>query len=343
MNEPDPFVDVFDARPEPARDLAPQRWAIVLAGGDGFRLRPLVRRLFGDERPKQYVPLMGSDSLLRQTLDRVTRLIPPERTVVVSRVDHGAHIARELSGRPRPRVLLQPEDRGTGTAVLSAAHWIRQWHPDAAVAVFPSDHYVLEEDAFGAHVAGMLAHVERRRERLVLMGAPPSRPEPGYGWIEPGDLLEETAAGRVFSVRGFLEKPDPEGALHCLARGWLWNTFVFATTLPALLQIGRDWLPAVEERLRHIAPFLRTPHESWAIRQAYALAPRCDFSRAILQRGPAGLSVAPVDRLTWSDLGTPARVVGVVKGLSIRPPWMSGGRRTMSALASVLRDTAEAS
>ena len=93
--------------PEFASHFAPQTWAIVLAGGDGVRLRPLVRRLFGDERPKQFIPLLGPASLLRQTLDRVERLVPPERTVVVSRVEHAGHIARELSGRSRPRVLLQ--------------------------------------------------------------------------------------------------------------------------------------------------------------------------------------------------------------------------------------------
>jgi mannose-1-phosphate guanylyltransferase len=328
--------------PEFASHFAPQTWAIVLAGGDGVRLRPLVRRLFGDERPKQFIPLLGPASLLRQTLDRVERLVPPERTVVVSRVEHAAHIARELSGRSRPRVLLQPQDRGTGTAVLFAAHWIRQWDPEAIVAVFPSDHFILEEEAFSAHTGQVLAHVADHPELMVLLGAPPTRPEPEYGWIRPGEWIADTAAGPVFRVGGFVEKPEPERARRCLAMGWLWNTFVFATTLPALLEIGRECLPSVDERLKHIAAFNRTPHESWAIRQAYALAPTCDFSRAVLQRCPPGLAVSPLPRLTWCDLGTPARVVGVVKGLSVRPPWMSGGRRTINALASVLQELSEA-
>src|SRR3989442_16043812 len=101
---------IYQRSPRTLRSL--QTWAIVLAGGEGRRLRPLVRRLFGDDRPKQYIQLLGPASLLRQTLNRVGRLIPAERTVVVSRADHARYIARELGARPAPRVLLQPEDSG---------------------------------------------------------------------------------------------------------------------------------------------------------------------------------------------------------------------------------------
>src|SRR6267142_6637327 len=71
-------------------------WAVVLAGGEGVRLRPLVRRLLGDERPKQFCPLLGPRTLLRQTLDRVGRLIPPDRTVVVGMESHERYPAHEF-------------------------------------------------------------------------------------------------------------------------------------------------------------------------------------------------------------------------------------------------------
>jgi mannose-1-phosphate guanylyltransferase len=331
------MLDV-SALPEPefARHGSPQSWAVVLAGGDGVRLRPLVRRLFGDERPKQYVPLIGPASLLRQTLDRVARLVPPERTVVVSRVDHAAHIARELDQGPATRVLLQPLDRGTGMAVLFAAHWIRQWDPEATVTVFPSDHFILEENDFVAHTAEVMAFAARHPERLVLLGAPPTHPETEYGWIKPGEPLGETSTGPISAVKAFWEKPDTEHARRCLHAGWLWNTFVFATALPTLFDIGRDLLPAVDARLRQLAVFAKT-HEAWAIRQTYALAPTCDFSRAVLQQCPSSLAVSPLLRLTWSDLGTPARVIQTAQHLLVRPPWMSGGRRTLNALAAVMQ------
>jgi mannose-1-phosphate guanylyltransferase len=100
-------------------------WAIVLAGGEGIRLRSLVREVCGDERPKQYVPLLDSRTLLQQTLDRVGRLVPAARTVIVTMQGHTRYL-RGLLGAPiGPQVLAQPADRGTAAAVLLPAHWIQ--------------------------------------------------------------------------------------------------------------------------------------------------------------------------------------------------------------------------
>lgn len=326
---------IYQRSPRTLRSL--QTWAIVLAGGEGRRLRPLVRRLFGDERPKQYVPLLGPASLLRQSLSRVGRLVPPERTVVVSRDEHAQYIAHEFPDGPAPHVLLQPEDRGTGAAVLFAAHTIRRWDPDATVAVFPSDHFIREEDTFLTHVTEVVAVVERHPERMVLLGARPTTPEPEYGWIKPGTPLSETTDGLVCRVQGFLEKPAVETAQRCLTTGWLWNTFAFVTTLPTLLDAGQEFLPAVDARLKLINAFARSRHEGWAIRQAYSLAPKSDFSRAVLERCPSCLAVSPLPPLTWSDLGTPRRVVAAASSLPVRPLWMTSGRRTVNALTAIFQ------
>ena len=324
------------ARPEPAARM----WAVVLAGGEGSRLKPLVRRLFGDDRPKQYVPLLGPTSLLRATLDRVGRLVPVERTLVVSQYDHSRYLDRELDDFAAPHVLLQPENRGTGTAVLYAAHTIRRLDPGAIVAVFPSDHYIREEDAFLAHVAEVSGFVERHPERLVLLGARPTSPEPEYGWIRPGSTIGDTSSGPICRVQGFLEKPEPESAQRCMSSGWLWNTFAFVTSLPALLGAGRELLPEVDDRLSLIAAFSGSRHEGWAVRQAYSMMPTTDFSRSILERCPPWLGVSSLSGLMWSDLGTPRRVVGIASTLPMQPLWMAPGRRTANALASVLEGRA---
>ncbi|HEV8441235.1 MAG TPA: sugar phosphate nucleotidyltransferase [Methylomirabilota bacterium] len=326
-----PFRKAAGLRPPTGQRSAPV-WAIVLAGGEGVRLRPLVRELFGDERPKQYVPLIGAVSLLRQTLNRVGRVIPSERTVVVSHQHHSRHVERELGGAPAPHTLFQPQDRGTGAAVLFAAHWIRQRERNATVVVFPSDHFVLEEGVFMAHVADVIAFVGRNPERLVLVGARPTEPDLDYGWIKPGEQLALVSAGPICRVRGFWEKPDPDKAHHCLAAGWLWNTMVFAVKAETLIEAGWEFLPTFLERLTRSTAFAGTPHEAWAIRQAYALAPTSDFSRSLLQDCPSFLAVSQLPPLTWSDLGTPARAMQVLGTLGIRSPRTVDPRTKVAAL-----------
>src|SRR5437773_1301214 len=129
-----------------------QLWGIVLAGGDGVRLRPLIHRLYTDGRPKQFASLVGSASLVRQTIDRVRLVIPGNRTLVVIQGRHLRYLDEALDG-VAPRVLTQPVDKGTSAGVLLPVHWVSQWDPEGIVAVFPSDHFVDDDRAFMDHIA----------------------------------------------------------------------------------------------------------------------------------------------------------------------------------------------
>ena len=298
-------------------------WAVVLAGGEGTRLRPLVRHLCGDERPKQFSPLLGARTLLRQTLDRVGLLIPLERTVVVTLQAHARYLERELGEKPRPHVLSQPESRGTAAGILLAAQWIEARDPGATLLCFPSDHLVLEEAAFMEHMEELASFVRREPRRIVLLGAPPSQPETEYGWIEPGERVGWTSQGPVHSIRRFREKPSKEAAAALLLRGNLWNTFVFAARAAVLLSAGRECAPALYNRLAPLRAFAGGEPERWAVRQAYALAPTVDFSRSILEACPQMLAVSKLPGLTWCDLGSPERVVTMLTRLGVSAPWLA--------------------
>lgn len=296
-------------------------WAVILAGGEGVRLRPLIRQVFGADRPKQYVRLLGPRTLLRQTLDRVSLAIPEERTLVVTVRRHTGYIAEEFSGATRPRILAQPLDRGTAAGVLYPAHWIAWRNPEATVAIFPSDHFLLGDTAFMAHVAEVIAWVEKHPERLVLLGAQPASPEVEYGWIEPGEALGDLSTGPVRAVRQFWGKPTVARARACLGAGHLWNTSILVGKVATLVQTGWQALPELSDRLAHIEPFVGTEDEADAVRQAYELMPRASFSKSVLEACPDALAVSRLPRIVWSDLGSPRRVMEAVTRMRIRPEW----------------------
>jgi len=309
-------------------------WAIVLAGGEGVRLRRLVRHVCGDERPKQFAPLVGSRSLLRATLDRVGLGIPSERTVVVAHGSHAGYLANEKARGPLPRLIVQPGDRGTAAAVLLAAHWLSWRDPEATLALFPSDHFVGNEPAFMDHVLGMAAFVRAEPEWAVLAGAVPTEAETEYGWIEPGARVGEVRGRPVHGVSKFVEKPPLDEARAMVAGGWLWNTLVLVGRVALLIEAGWRTLPALSDRLARIKPFADSDDEAWALQQAYLLAPKANFSHAVLEACPSILAVSRLPAtVSWSDWGTPDRVVRSFRGAKIVPPWLEEAERLGTAMA----------
>ncbi len=307
-------------------------WAVVLAGGEGIRLRAVTRAIVGDDRPKQYVPLIGGDSRLRQTLTRAAQLSPRERTVVVSQRHHAGWLAAELDSPRGLTLLLQPENRDTAAGVLLPIYWIAARDPEATVVVYPCDHFVLEGAAFLAHVAEVVAFVDRQRDGIVLLGARATEPDTEYGWIEPGEAVGATASGPICRVARFREKPTPHAAAACLAREWLWNTFVMVAKASTLVSVADVLLPELHRRLTAVTPFLGTRHEASALERAYASLPRHNFSETVLQAGLPFLSVSALPPLTWSDLGTPQRLWKLLRAPGIAPARTRGRRPSLPAV-----------
>ncbi|MCI0407980.1 MAG: hypothetical protein L0191_05345 [Acidobacteria bacterium] len=274
-----------------------------------MRLRSLTRRIAGDERPKQFCPILGPETLLDQTRRRTALAVSTDRTLVVVTRTHERFYTPVLAGPLSSRLVVQPENRGTAPAILYALHRLAPMAATDPVAVFPSDHYVSDDAAFMAHVEAAFAAVRLRPELVVLLGITPDRSEVEYGWIEPAEPIVGEGAGAVCRVRRFWEKPSALLAQTLRAEGCLWNSFVMVARVPALLSLINSAVPDLYNAFAPIRTFINTAEEEEVVRALYSRLPSTDFSRQVLAASPVYLAVLPVRGVRWNDLGDPHRVL----------------------------------
>lgn len=293
----------------------PVRCGIVLAAGEGRRLQPFVRRLRGDDLPKQFVEFAGARSMLEQTLSRAETLVPPDRLVTVVGACHFDYpeVRRQLLDRPRRSVIRQPENKETGPGLLlPLLHLVRRY-PYATIAVFPSDHYVREEALFMHYVEIAYRAVEKSPSRIVLLGAEPDRPESEYGYILPGAAVNLGAPHRLHPILRFIEKPSREAAERLIEKRAIWNTFVMVFRAKTMLDLVRAVSPRLYRFTVRIARLLGAPDETNRLAEVYQTIHPMNFSRDVLEplsrMRSRHLFVLPVRGVRWSDWGSEDRVV----------------------------------
>ncbi len=297
------------------------RYAVILAGGDGSRLKSLTRVISGDDRPKQFCPLLGGKSLLDATRDRVRLSVPVENTFFSLNAKHEKFYQTALWDVPESRRVVQPESRGTGPAILYSLMRIAVEDPDACVAIFPSDHFFTDDERFMAQVDATFRAVELQPRSVVLLGLEPDNPETSYGWIEPASSLFGGEPGGVSRVARFWEKPTRRTAEKLISAGCLWNSFVMVGRANAFLELFRIHLHDAFRMFDVSKRMLRTSQEKSLLRAIYSWLPDSNFSSDILEKAADQLMVKRVDEVGWSDLGEPQRVIGAIKDLGIKANW----------------------
>ncbi len=290
-----------------------ETWAVILAGGDGTRLQTMTRAITGDNRPKQFVPVIGGTTLLDQTRRRVRRSISPARTAIVVTEKHRPFYQPLTNEISADLLFEQPGNKGTAPAILYALLRIANRSPQAIVALFPSDHYLADDEEFMLSVDTAVNAVRTRPEIVTLLGITPTNPETEYGWIEPQPSVIGVATRSITRVNRFWEKPNDALATKLMERGCLWNSFVMVGRVDAILNITQAAMCDL------YADYAAADLEVYkAVNELYSRIDESNFSKDVLARRPNDLAVMRVGDVGWSDLGEPSRVLKALAQAGVR-------------------------
>lgn len=281
-------------------------WGIVLAAGEGNRVRDFLSALCGGRGIKQFCAVWGGKSLLEMTLGRVQTLIPRERILIIVDRRHRPEASEQLAGWPAENIIYQPANRETAPGILLPLAHISQRDRRATVAVFPSDHFVLKERLFASYVSQALAESEKFPHSAVLLGMKPDRLEEGYGWISARAGRSSEAS---HAVRRFREKPTMQEAEQLMMNGALWNSFVFAARAQALWKMTQLTVPELHRLFSLIRVALHSRHADELVERVYERMPTVNFSHAVLTPWARRLRVLPVPEIGWSDWGSADRIL----------------------------------
>ncbi|MDR3721408.1 MAG: mannose-1-phosphate guanylyltransferase [Candidatus Acidoferrales bacterium] len=282
--------------------------AVLLAGGRGTRFWPRSRT----RTPKQLLNIVGDQTMLRETLARLSPLFPPRNVWVVTNTQQSSAVRRELRKVPASHVLAEPAGRNTAAAIgLAAVHLVHE-HGDALMVVQPSDSYIADAAGYRRLVRAAL-DLARTPGNLVVLGIPPSRPETGYGYIERGGVAARPRGVAAYAVRRFTEKPAlPLAKKYASSGKYLWNAGMFFWRASTFLDNLKHFLPATHEALQELAKSIGTPRCASALRRIYPQLENISVDYAVMEpatraKGKQRVFVIPA-KVGWSDIGSWAAV-----------------------------------
>jgi len=260
-------------------------WAVILAGGVGSRFWPLST----PQRPKQLLPLVGETPLLAETLERLRPLVPAERTLVLTNASLIPAVGALAADIPRENLIAEPRPAGTAAALAWAATEIeRRDGPEALMTCVHADWAIGDPEAF-RRALRTAASVAAKEGALVTVGVVPTRPDPGFGYIQPA----ESVGDHAFRVARFAEKPDRATAERMVREGYLWNSGIF------VWRVG-DFLDEVRAHTPEVAPALRA--SAGRLERFFAATRAVSVDVGVLERSDRVL-VIPGD-FGWDDVGT---------------------------------------
>ena len=291
------------------RDTA-ETWAVVLAGGDGSRLRALTTTREGLIVPKQYCSLGRSPCLMQDALLRAESVALPSHICAVVAAEHRRWWETAAGGLKSANLFVQPQNKGTAHGILLSLLMLQRINPNAQVTLLPSDHYFRDETTLSRLLRVALNLASAEAGAIYLLGAEPDAPDPELGYILPAERVRDKAA----NITGFAEKPAADFARELISQGALWNLFILVGSVRSLLELYAEHHSRSVLQMRD-ALAEQAAGDRQSLAALYDRLPSVDFSHDILEVQATRLRVLRVPYCGWTDLGTPQRVDSILRSM----------------------------
>jgi len=274
-------------------------YCIIMAGGIGSRFWPLSRKA----KPKQFLDILGTGrTLIQQTYDRFSKLIPKENFLVVTNVNYGQLVINQLPDLKEEQILLEPFRRNTAPCIAYAVNKIKTKNPLANLIVAPSDHLILKEEEFLRQIEKGITFVNEN-DALLTLGIKPNRAEVGYGYIQIKNKVDFNGFDNLFKVKTFTEKPDAAMAEVFINTGeFFWNSGIFIWSLSSIMKALEMHLPDVAALFEKGEKLYNTDSEVHFVNKIYSECQSISLDYGIMEKAK-NVYLLTSD-FGWSDLGT---------------------------------------
>lgn len=275
--------------------LEKSNYCVIMAGGIGSRFWPMSRQ----QKPKQFLDVLGvGKTLLQQTFERFAKILPQENIFIVTNKSYEHLVTQQLPSINKDQILLEPSRRNTAPCIAYATNKILLKDSEANIIVAPSDHLILQTEAFLENVQKGFAFVSSK-PALLTLGIRPSRPDTGYGYIQ----YVNSNDSEFKQVKTFTEKPNIDLAKSFVSSGeFLWNSGIFIASAKSLIASFEEYLPEMQLIFNEGKSVYYTEKEVEFIELAYAQCTNISIDYGIMEKAQ-NVFVLPSE-FGWSDLGT---------------------------------------
>jgi len=272
------------------------RYAIILAGGEGTRFVPFST----PERPKQFLNVVDEKrTMIQQTFDRISKFVPGDRCFVATNDRYEALVAEQLPEIPPENVVGEPKKKNTAPAIALASALIHRRDPEAVTLFTPADHYIPDGDG-AAGIFKKAASFAADGKYLVTFGIPPTFPSPEYGYIHEGNAIGGSGAS---GVKEFVEKPDVPTAQGYMDSGhYYWNSGMFVWRTSALLEAVGRYLPEMAEQLSTLKLDSKGGADQGWVNKFFDEVQSISIDYGVMEKA-RNVVVFPFP-VEWSDIGT---------------------------------------